>query len=71
MPLAYSKQRVQRAKALTGWETRWEPRLLPLLSRPVIYSSAGLRGFGGWPPIEKKSIPSNAIFSDRALWFSD
>ena len=38
---------VRRAKALTGWETRRERRLLPLLPRPLIYSSAGPRGFGG------------------------
>jgi len=41
---------VRRAKALTGWETRRERRLLPLLPRPLIYSSCGPRGFGGWPP---------------------
>jgi len=40
---------VRRAKALTGWETRWELHLLPLLLHPLIYSSAGPRGFRGWP----------------------
>jgi hypothetical protein len=53
---AYLKRRVQHAKALTGWETRWERCVLPLLPGPVIYSSAGPWGFGGWPPIGKKSM---------------
>jgi hypothetical protein len=58
---------VQHAKALTGWETCWKPRLLPLLPRPLIYSSVGPWGFGGWPPIEKKSMSFPPAFQKEGL----